>query len=259
MDEHLLKNELKKNIEKSDRKLLIFSKDAVIYEVIASAISLTAVFSHNFELQAISDKDSPKETGTQPVPFAVFVDLDSFSNAEAAAILDSYTPKCKAIAIGKEEKSPILKGDVIFLRRPIDLKKLTELFIPSEQTTTSTNTTQADKNAPKEARRASERTTEPQTFPSSSELVYAEASGKFFYGKNELSLTSTERELLSALYKKRGNVLSREELASIVWKGNVASNVIDVYINYLRSKLDHRFNVRLIVSVRNKGYTLLDR
>lgn len=258
MDEHLLKNELKKNIEKSDRKLLIFSKDAVIYEVIASAISLAAVFSQSFDLQAISDKDSSKETGTQPVPFAVFVDLDSFSQAEAAAILDSYTPKCKAIAIGKEEKSPILKGDVIFLRRPIDLKKLTELFKPSEQTQTSTNT-QADKNAPKEARRASERTTEPQTFPSSSELVYAEASGKFFYGKNELSLTSTERELLSALYKKRGNVLSREELASIVWKGNVASNVIDVYINYLRSKLDHRFNVRLIVSVRNKGYTLLDR
>lgn len=71
-------------------------------------------------------------------------------------------------------------------------------------------------------------------------------------------LTSKEYELLLYLDDNRGNPVSREEALRNVWGFGYTgdTNVVDVYIRYLRRKLDERFDSKFIVTVRNKGYML---
>ena len=85
-----------------------------------------------------------------------------------------------------------------------------------------------------------------------------DGNGEFSYNGEPLTFTETEKALLTALYENRGNAVSRDELLERVWGRNegVKSNLTDVYIRYLREKLDDRFDVRLILSVRGKGYML---
>lgn len=85
--------------------------------------------------------------------------------------------------------------------------------------------------------------------------------GDFFYNGEAITLTETERLLLDFLYENRGSAVSREDILARVWgrDGNEnvrKTNLTDVYIRYLREKLDDRFGVRVIFSVRGKGYML---
>lgn len=71
-------------------------------------------------------------------------------------------------------------------------------------------------------------------------------------------LTKREYELIEYLYKNRGRCVSRDEAVTKVWNyeftGN--TNVVDVYIRYLREKIDEKTGVKLIYTVRNKGYMI---
>ncbi len=68
-------------------------------------------------------------------------------------------------------------------------------------------------------------------------------------------LTPKEHEVLSLLVSRRGCALSREEIFKLLWKDDTAgSNVVDVYIRYLRKKLDFRFGERIIYTRRGCGY-----
>ena len=68
-------------------------------------------------------------------------------------------------------------------------------------------------------------------------------------------LTPKEHEVLSLLVSRRGCALSREEIFKLLWKDDEAgSNVVDVYIRYLRKKLDFRFGERIIYTRRGCGY-----
>jgi len=73
-----------------------------------------------------------------------------------------------------------------------------------------------------------------------------------------IELTPREFELLLYLLKRQGHVLTREELLSEVWGFDFAgqTNLVDVYIRYLRQKIDHGFAVKLIQTVRGVGYCL---
>ncbi|XZF12566.1 response regulator transcription factor [Chitinophagaceae bacterium MMS25-I14] len=75
---------------------------------------------------------------------------------------------------------------------------------------------------------------------------------------NEIALTGTEYRLLECFLKNKGRVLSRMELLEQVWgvDFNMATNVVDVYVNYLRKKIDKDFDVRLIHTVTGMGYIL---
>jgi DNA-binding response OmpR family regulator len=74
-----------------------------------------------------------------------------------------------------------------------------------------------------------------------------------------LALTATEYRLLEYLVRHAGAIVSRERLASHVWGGNEdASNVVEVYIGYLRRKLDPDRTRPLIHTVRGLGYLLKD-
>lgn len=76
----------------------------------------------------------------------------------------------------------------------------------------------------------------------------------------KLSLTNREFELLHALMLNRGIVLSRERLLEQVWGYEYfgETNVVDVYIRYLRQKIDDAFGVKLIHTVRGVGYVFRD-
>ncbi|HHC6484233.1 TPA: heavy metal response regulator transcription factor [Vibrio parahaemolyticus] len=73
-----------------------------------------------------------------------------------------------------------------------------------------------------------------------------------------MSLTAKEYALLELLMRKTGQVLSRTTIASLVWDMNFDSdtNVIDVAVKRLRSKVDKPFDRPLIHTVRGMGYKL---
>lgn len=76
-----------------------------------------------------------------------------------------------------------------------------------------------------------------------------------------LDLTAKEFNLLSLLLRRQGEVLSRTELAEQVWDMNFDSdtNVVEVAIGRLRSKLDQPFEHSLLHTVRGMGYVLENR
>ena len=74
----------------------------------------------------------------------------------------------------------------------------------------------------------------------------------------EIFLTAREYALLELLLRNRGQVLSREEIASALWDEDYdgGTNIVTVYINYLREKIDSDFPRKLIHTVRGSGYVL---
>jgi heavy metal response regulator len=77
---------------------------------------------------------------------------------------------------------------------------------------------------------------------------------------SEIILTTKEYSLLEYLARERGKVVGREEISMHVWDENfdVFSNLIEVYINRLRTKIDEGFNLQLIHTRRGAGYILDD-
>ena len=73
-----------------------------------------------------------------------------------------------------------------------------------------------------------------------------------------ISLTATEYRLLLVLLKNNGKVLSRADLLESAWDitFNMGTNVVDVYINYLRKKVDTDAKQKLIHTVIGMGYVL---
>ncbi|MBL0741310.1 response regulator transcription factor [Chryseolinea lacunae] len=76
----------------------------------------------------------------------------------------------------------------------------------------------------------------------------------------KIDLTATEYKLLEFLMQQEGRVLSRAELLEHVWGVNfdMNTNVVDVYINYLRKKIDKNYPDKLIHTVVGMGYVLRD-
>jgi heavy metal response regulator len=73
-----------------------------------------------------------------------------------------------------------------------------------------------------------------------------------------IELTSREYALLEFLMRYPGQVLSRTQIVDHVWSYDffAASNVVDVYIGYLRRKIDDGFEIKLIQTVRGAGYKI---
>jgi DNA-binding response OmpR family regulator len=84
------------------------------------------------------------------------------------------------------------------------------------------------------------------------------ASRRVQRGGQSIALTPKEFALLEYLLRHRDTVLTRTMIAEHVWDQNFDSfsNVIDVYIRYLRTKIDSDFEVKLIQTVRGVGYVL---
>lgn len=76
----------------------------------------------------------------------------------------------------------------------------------------------------------------------------------------EVVLTAREFALAEFLIRRKGQVVTRTQIAEHVWDAELGpeSNVVEVYIGYLRRKLDHPFKTQLIQTVRGAGYRLVD-
>ncbi len=74
----------------------------------------------------------------------------------------------------------------------------------------------------------------------------------------QISLTATEIKLLEFFLRNPNRVLSRMEILEHVWdiNFNLGTNVVDVYVNYLRKKIDRDFDTRLIHTLVGMGYML---
>ena len=78
-----------------------------------------------------------------------------------------------------------------------------------------------------------------------------------YYKGEKIALTQKEFALLALLYENRGTPVSREHaLAEVFSDAETKTNVVDVYVNYLRTKIDSRFDIRMISTVRGLGYVI---
>ena len=77
-------------------------------------------------------------------------------------------------------------------------------------------------------------------------------------GDREITLSAKEYALLEYLMRNTGIILSREKIENHIWNFDYegGTNVVDVYIRYLRKKIDEGANVKLIHTVRGRGYVL---
>ncbi|WP_276133469.1 response regulator transcription factor [Polluticoccus soli] len=77
-------------------------------------------------------------------------------------------------------------------------------------------------------------------------------------GSKKIALTAKEFQLLEYLLRKRGKVVSRADIAKDVWDidFDTQTNVIDVYVNFLRKKIDKDFAPKLIHTQVGMGYIL---
>jgi two-component system OmpR family response regulator len=84
------------------------------------------------------------------------------------------------------------------------------------------------------------------------------ATHRAWRGESELALTAREFAVLEAFMRRPGEVLSRFELLEHVWDASYEnrSNVIEVYVRYLRDKVDRPFGRQSLETVRGAGYRL---
>ena len=84
------------------------------------------------------------------------------------------------------------------------------------------------------------------------------AARRVWRGDTEVSLSAKEFQLLETFMRHPGEVLSRYQLLEHAWDYDYEnrSNVVDVYVRYLREKIDRPFGVESILTVRGAGYRL---
>ena len=80
-------------------------------------------------------------------------------------------------------------------------------------------------------------------------------------GKVTIHLSATEHSLLEYLMRNAGRVLTRSVILEHVWQYDFGGNdnVLDVYISYLRGKIDKKFDRPLLHTVRGVGFQMMDR
>jgi two-component system, OmpR family, copper resistance phosphate regulon response regulator CusR len=90
------------------------------------------------------------------------------------------------------------------------------------------------------------------------DLILNPSSRTVTRGGKKIYLTPREYDLLYFLLVNQGRVVTRMEIAENVWGINFdrGTNYVDVYINYLRKKIDYGFSKKLIHTVRGVGYVL---
>ena len=79
-------------------------------------------------------------------------------------------------------------------------------------------------------------------------------------GEREIVLSAKEYALLEYLMHNQGVVLSREKIENHIWNYDYegGTNVVDVYIRYIRQKIDDKYSVKIINTVRGVGYIIKD-
>ena len=101
---------------------------------------------------------------------------------------------------------------------------------------------------------------EPSGMLTADDLTLDPATRVVKRGKTEVRLTAREFSLLEYLMRRKNRVLTRTQIVDYVWPGSFdgSSNIVDVYVNYLRAKIDQGGGRKLIQTVWGVGYVLRD-
>ncbi|MBL6010450.1 two-component system response regulator YkoG [Bacillus halotolerans] len=107
-------------------------------------------------------------------------------------------------------------------------------------------------------RQTGSKTEDIGTFLTYDDLQVNEKTREVRRGDKEVELTPREFDLLVYMLKHPQQVLTREQILSSVWGFDYIgdTNVVDVYIRYIRKKLDYPYEKQLIHTVRGVGYTI---
>jgi len=100
--------------------------------------------------------------------------------------------------------------------------------------------------------------TETKTTLEIADLQLDLVSHKVIRGNEEIELTGKEYSLLEYFMRNQEKVLTRTMIAEHVWDYNfdTFTNVIDVYVNHLRKKIDKNFSTKLLHTLRGVGYVM---
>ncbi|MBD3250802.1 MAG: response regulator [Candidatus Pacebacteria bacterium] len=184
------------------------------------------------------------ETIEQVNPDLILLDLklpDIDGRALCREIKDIYPQTTVIILTGRADAQDVVKGFKIgaddYITKPFD----NEILLARIRA-------RLKENKPNQLMTAANLTVNPQSM-------------EVLRDEKRVDLTQTEYKLLHYLLKNKNQVLSREMILSHVWgyKPDTDSRVVDVYIGYLRKKIDQDFEPNLIHSVRGFGYILQDK
>ena len=93
------------------------------------------------------------------------------------------------------------------------------------------------------------------------DLVLDPVKHEVLRGDRKIDLTWKEFALLEYMMRNRGRILSRTKIFENIWSYDIetSSNIVDVYISYLRDKIDKRHSQKLIHTIRGAGYILKEQ
>lgn len=96
---------------------------------------------------------------------------------------------------------------------------------------------------------------------SAGDLVMNTVSRSVTRNDCEIDLTSKEYSLLEYLLRNKNSVISRDQILEHVWNFDFEgdSNIVDVYIRYLRRKMDNGYDTKLIQTIRGSGYVIREK
>ena len=213
--------------------ILVAAKDPVFARMMALEFAEKGVETHT-----AADADAYLDA----VPSARFAILD------AAILLDEGITEpppqsCDCVLIGYPDELARVATQTLsryyVVARPFVMAEFLDTLFPP------------DEDAPRSEPRLQKRNN-----PSDS-IALDDALHLAYYKGEKIELTPREYALLRLLLQNRGRPVSRAEAQEVVFGDTTGgTNVVDVYINYLRAKIDNHFGIRLIATVRGRGYLI---
>lgn len=201
--------------------------------------------------------------GLKEEGYAVDVATDGDEGYELASvndydliILDIMLPKCDGVTLCKKLRSDRVETPVIMLTAKTSVQdKVTGLDAGANDYLTKPF---AFEELLARMRVLLRRNVQPATRLQVADLALDLLSHKVTRADRDIILSSREFALLEYLMRNAGAVVTRTMISEHVWDidFDTSTNVIDVYINYLRNKIDVDFDKKLIQTIRGRGYML---
>jgi heavy metal response regulator len=171
-------------------------------------------------------------------------------------ILDIMLPKCDGVTLCKKLRACKVDAPIIMLTAKTTVQdKVTGLDAGANDYITKPF---AFEELLARMRVLLRKSVQPATRLQVADLVLDLLSHKVSRASKDIVLSAREFALLEYLMRNAGTVVTRTMISEHVWDidFDTNTNVIDVYINYLRNKIDADFDKKLIQTIRGRGYTL---
>ena len=183
----------------------------------------------NYGFEVISTLDTPSITSDDEM--YILADLDRIAISQ----IDAHNAKLIGYSRKSRDESDI--NGITTLHRPFRIAELVSLLGGSLPVRTPTQLTKP--------------TEKPIT---TNTLIIDTATKSAQYGDVKISFSDNEFKVLHELYQNKGDIVSRESIAALL--GVTEGNMGDVYVCHLRRKIDNKLGLKLIYTIRGKGYIL---